>query len=144
MRARKISTKFLSSLWKTLRKSDQLSPKIGALNETDSPFRRRPARRFLELQCQKVRRTDDRSGDWQFIFLKTGWHKTLFYSVCLFCRSCSTPAGSSPSPEETTPGKMDVRQWRHCCSLRNRTASQTRKWLFTGDRKRCDTSGSKV
>lgn len=54
-------------------------------------------RRFLELQCQKVRRTDDRSGDRQFIFLRAEWHKTPFNDACPFCRSCSTPAASSPS-----------------------------------------------
>lgn len=108
MRARKISTKSSSSLWKTPRKSDQPSPKIGALNETDWPSRR-PARRFLELPSHKLSRTDDRSGHWQFIFLSTGWHKTPFYCVCPACRSCSTPAGSSPSSIKRNNAQKDGR-----------------------------------
>ncbi|KAM3598147.1 uncharacterized protein V6R79_014194 [Siganus canaliculatus] len=57
MRDQKILTKSSSSLWKTLRKSDQRSPKTGALNETDQPYRRSQSRPYLRVLWLLVKRT---------------------------------------------------------------------------------------
>lgn len=100
MRAQKISTKFLSSLWKTPRKSDQLSPKIGALNETDSPFRQRPARRFRKWGAQTTGEGTDSS-----YFSRLGDTKLRFAPS-----ACSVEAAaSSPSPVKRNNARKDGR-----------------------------------
>ncbi len=100
MRDWKISTKSSSSLWKTLRKSDQRSPKIGALSMTDPPYRRRLPGRFLRLLCQLLRRTNEKKVGWfmTVIFLSPADTKLHFYNDWLCWQNCSTPTVSLANP----------------------------------------------
>lgn len=78
MRDQKISIKSLSSLLKTLHRSDQRSPKTGGLDMTDRPYRRGVAR-WVPL-IRLVRKINAKSDGW-FVtahILMADWQRTPF------------------------------------------------------------------